>query len=154
MPYVDPVVAKAYHKNYYEKNKETQLAIQKEKYARSTPEEKQKKVERNKEWIKAHPEYQLWKQAKDSSKQRGLDFTITQEDIIIPTHCPYLGIALTNIRDGGRQDTNISLDRIDNTKGYVKDNIQVISSKANYMKRDATIPELLAFAKGVLNTHL
>lgn len=43
-----------------------------------------------------------------------------------------------------------SIDRIDATKGYTKDNIQVISKQANAMKWDSTKEELVEFAKGVL----
>lgn len=124
----------AYNKAWYEKNKEK---VKRASYA----------------WVSAHPEYRLWKQARDSSKQRKLDFDITVEDVIIPEYCPYLGVVLTTENTGGRQDEKVSLDRIDNTKGYVKGNIQVISSKANFMKRNASIEELITFAQGILKTH-
>lgn len=143
---------KQYLKTYNQVNKE-KIRLQKKEKRNSSEENKQLCNRRTKNWLRNHPEYKLWKQARDSSKQRELEFTITQEDIIIPTHCPYLGIELTNFIDGGRQDSNISLDRIDNTKGYIKDNIQVISSKANFMKRNASIQELVTFARGVLKTH-
>jgi len=42
-----------------------------------------------------------------------------------------------------------SLDRIDSRKGYTKDNIQVISNKANILKNDATLSELKMFAKWI-----
>lgn len=39
------------------------------------------------------------------------------------------------------------IDRIDNTKGYIKENIVVVSTRANLLKSDATINELVMVAK-------
>lgn len=144
-----PEEKRKYYKEYYAKNKTKIQEQQRQLYRKNKPIVDR----RSKEWLSTHPEYRLWKQAKDSSKQRGLEFSITKEDIVIPQYCTYLGVELTDYRDSGRHDSNLSLDRIDNTKGYVQGNIQVISSKANFMKRDATIEELIAFAKGILTTH-
>jgi len=36
------------------------------------------------------------------------------------------------------------LDRIDNNKGYIKDNVWVISRKANTIKNNASLEELKA----------
>ena len=154
MPHKDEQKRKQYARDWYKRNKEKVSQQSREAYANLSIEEKGKVIKDWNNWSLAHPEYRLWNQAKHSAKQRGLEFSIQKEDIFIPRVCPYLGVELTDIREGGRLDTNISLDRIDNTKGYVHGNIQVISSKANYMKRNATIPELISFAKGILNTHL
>lgn len=91
--------------------------------------------------------------AKNRAKRKGLDFDIEVSDIIIPERCPYLDIPLTRTWYEGKVGSNPSLDRIDNTKGYVKGNVQVISNRANRMKVDASLEELIIFAKGVLNSH-
>jgi hypothetical protein len=76
-----------------------------------------------------------------------LPFDLTVEDIQTPTHCPILGIELKRNTGGKSYKGNSpSLDRIDPTKGYVKDNVQVISQRANVMKNDATFDELKRFA--------
>ena len=44
--------------------------------------------------------------------------------------------------DMGEKPIKTSIDRIDNSKGYVKGNIRVISYRANVLKNDATVEEL------------
>jgi len=64
------------------------------------------------------------------------------------THCPYFQWALTHTP--GKARTLASIDRIDSAKGYVKDNVQIVSYLANMMKSHATAQELVLFAAGVL----
>lgn len=87
---------------------------------------------------------------KRRAKLLNIEFSITENDIIVPKICPYLGIELTY--DGDR-NTSPSVDKIDNSKGYVKGNIQVISTLANMMKRDASIQLLKTFATNILKLH-
>ena len=103
------------------------------------------------------PQYRLWLSSKSSSTARGREHTIRPEDIPCPTHCKYLGIEIDyrTARERGRlRAWNApSIDRIDSSKGYVLGNIQVISDLANRMKQEATIEQLVSFARGVLKIH-
>lgn len=103
--------------------------------------------EENKEEITKR--YQKWSSNKvvttlsrlrGSSKRRKLEFNLTEEDIIIPEYCPILNVKLSYDKD--KQDYWPSVDRIDNSKGYIKGNIQIISNRANRIKTDSTIEEL------------
>lgn len=96
-----------------------------------------------------HPELYLWKYAKARSAYDNLEFDLELSDIVIPEVCPYFG---TPFRMNDKEWA-ASLDRIDSSRGYTKDNIQVISYKANKMKNNATVQELVTFAKGVLEVH-
>ena len=80
---------------------------------------------------------------KHRAKKKGIEFTITEDDIHIPTHCPILGIELRR-SPRGFADASPALDRIYNTKGYVPGNVHVISTRANRLKSDASIEELRA----------
>lgn len=80
--------------------------------------------------------------ARQRAKNKGWVFDITHEDIIIPEKCPILGQPLVRYTPYAP-----SIDRIDSTKGYTKDNVWVISRRANLMKNDATIQDLKEFAK-------
>lgn len=90
-----------------------------------------------------------WQNKKAKAKIRGIDWQLDDRaEFKIPKECPVLGIPL----DGRDQDHRPSLERIDNTKGYVKGNVIVVSYRANKLKNNATIEELerlVAFYKGI-----
>lgn len=96
------------------------------------------------------PEDRMYRRAKMRCKENGRDSTITIDDIIIPTHCPILGIELKVCKgQSGGAKNSPSLDRIDCSKGYVPGNVWVISRLANQMKANANEEELQLFAKWV-----
>jgi hypothetical protein len=85
----------------------------------------------------------MLKNARARARKAEVPFSIETADIIIPTHCPILGIPLfqrIGVQGGG--DNSPSLDRIRPERGYVPDNIIVISNRANRLKSDASIKEL------------
>lgn len=92
-----------------------------------------------------NPENYMWKAAKSRAKRQGVPFDISVEDIEIPKRCPVLGIKL-KMGHGQPTDNSPSLDRIIPALGYVKGNIEVISHRANSIKRDATPEELRMIA--------
>lgn len=100
------------------------------------------------------PEWKMFQRAKRRALKKGLEFNIELSDIVIPDRCPILGITL-NMNSGrsGAYKNSPSLDRIDNTKGYVKGNIQVLSQEANAMKHSASSEELILFAKWILKNY-
>jgi hypothetical protein len=96
------------------------------------------------------PVTKMLQRAKDRSKKSGIEFSIEKSDIIIPEVCPYLGIEISQSK-GGKTDNSPSLDRIDNSKGYVKGNVEVISSRANTIKNCGTSGEHLAIGERMKN---
>jgi hypothetical protein len=102
----------------------------------------------NKRYKKNNPVSYLLTQARRRAKQSGLAFDLSIEDLLVPEVCPYLKTAFVV---GTRYAA--SIDRIDNTRGYVKGNVEIISRKANTMKNDASVAELLEFAYTILERH-
>lgn len=83
----------------------------------------------------------LFHAAKRRSKLYDIPFKIELNDIIVPTHCPVLGIPLI-MGNKHAHDNSPSLDRIIPELGYIKGNIVVVSHKANTIKNNATIEDL------------
>jgi len=116
-------------------------------------------------WINAQPGLDQYRQAKSRAKKKGLEFSITFEEMLSKDTdtCPYLGIPIfwhlctPNV---GRSFTGAwnskSIDRVDSTKGYTIDNIIIVSWRANRLKGDATSEELCTLAaslKTILTEH-
>lgn len=94
----------------------------------------------------------MFLRAKSRAKDRELTFDIDISDITIPEVCPILGIPLfCTVGKSGAYKNSPSLDRIDNSLGYVKGNVWVISQLANAMKCHANSEELKAFANWINN---
>lgn len=120
--------------------------IQRKEYkANFSPERKADHLERKRKLSKKarllNPTRQMLQGAKQRAKLKSFDFNLELNDIIIPEVCPVLGIKLI-ASNQTKSDNSPSLDRIDNSKGYVKGNVKVISWRANHIKTDATLSEL------------
>lgn len=90
--------------------------------------------------------------AKSRARLSGLDFNLETTDIVIPQFCPILGIELKEHRgSSGGKPNSPALDRIDNSKGYIKNNVMVISHLANQMKASSNREEMIKFARWVLS---
>lgn len=83
----------------------------------------------------------LFRAARLRARKSGIPFEIELSDVVIPEFCPALGLKLIRNR-GVRSPASATLDRIDNSRGYEKGNIQVICYRANAMKNDATFEEV------------
>lgn len=91
----------------------------------------------------------LYMHLKNSAKRRNLDFNLSLtylNQLSFPISCPILQIPI-DYKSNKVQDNSPSIDRIDNNLGYVNDNLQVISAKANRMKNSANDIELKLFAR-------
>ena len=121
-----------------------------------TKEQKKRNQVKQYEYRINNPEWYMHYKARRRARDNNTEFNIEVSDVVMPKKCPVfsqyeLKKEISNI--SGPKPWSPSLDRIDNTKGYVKGNVQVISNKANTMKGNATPEELLQFAYWVILTY-
>jgi hypothetical protein len=90
---------------------------------------------------------------KGRAKSGGKEFNLDAEYLrtIYPEDgkCPALGIKF----ELEKRDNTPSLDRIDNSRGYVKGNVQWVSLKANCIMNNATPEEVMKVAKHFLEVR-
>ena len=77
-------------------------------------------------------ELKLYSAAKSRAPIKGFSFNLDRSDVVIPEICPVFNTPMVRP----------SLDRIDSSRGYEKDNVRVISWRANMLKNNATKEEL------------
>ena len=131
MSYTDKEKNKEYSKAWYHKNKERL----------NTPERKAKRSESVRQWRNKEPLRAIFAGAKSRAKRLGQEFNIQLADLQMPECCPILGIPLYRT-EGRATDNSPSLDRVDNSKGYIKGNVRVISNKANKHKSDLSLEDV------------
>lgn len=86
------------------------------------------------------------KDARRRAREQGVPFDLVLTDIVIPIRCPVLGLRLRK-NEGRAGHNSPSLDRLIPSRGYVSDNIVVVSQRVNTLKRDATLAELQAMVR-------
>lgn len=82
-----------------------------------------------------------------SSRLNQID-TDTVDDIVFPEICPLMGFKILIEEFGIRHDSP-SIDRKDPKKGYTKENIWIISTRANILKNNASLEELELLVKNL-----
>ena len=92
----------------------------------------------------------MYNNAKKRAEKHNLEFSLKKEDIIIPEKCPLLEVEFIMGRGKDYMYTP-TIDRIDRSKGYTKDNICIVSMLANSMKNAASPQELFTFSKTIIN---
>jgi len=93
----------------------------------------------------------LIRHIRSSAKRRNLEFNLDYTDIILPKYCPLLEVQLDYLNKDLNNPYKPSVDRIDNSKGYIKGNIIIISRLANAMKNEADFNQLKTFSKNINN---
>lgn len=117
-----------------------------EKYYRSHCRECEKKSFSN--FRKKNPHISHLANARQRAKKLNLSYDIDKEWYYknLTEKCPVFDVKFS---------TGIyapSIDRIDSTKGYTKDNCRIISMRANTIKNDATVDELLKIINYINNS--
>lgn len=128
---------KSCSKLYYNSNRSEFLAQKRQFWE----DNKESMKFRNRSQYIVHKQKRMLDSARYRAKKTKVAFDITAADIAIPTHCPILGMELV-ISNLTSQPNSPSLDRIIPSNGYVKNNIIVISQKANQIKNSANVNEL------------
>ncbi len=97
----------------------------------------------------------LLNSAKARAKKYDIPFDLELENVVIPEYCPVLNIKL---KRGNRKTlpNSPTLDRIVPKLGYIKNNVCVISFRANTLKSNGTIEEhqrIIEYMKKMLRTN-
>jgi len=141
---------KQYRKEYYLKNKTKILVKQKSRYK-----DKKQEIQEYQQQYYTSKDGKITRflfSAKKRAKAKNLEFDIDLDFLrkTAPNTCPVFGFELDwnswGASNGKAQDNSPSIDRIDSSKGYVKDNVIWLSWKANRLKNNATHAELFTIA--------
>ena len=122
------------------------------------PENKATRLEYMKQWRRENPlkacVHSLVCGARARGVKSGLGFdaeVVTTENILLlipdDMRCPCCKVKMVARVERGRDVRSISLDRVDNDKGYVEGNVAVICAMCNLRKKDMNVHDLRLIVK-------
>lgn len=89
------------------------------------------------QWENKTIEYKIWHRAKSRAKKKNIEFSLCIDDIVVPKICPVLKTPI---------DVP-SIDRHNPNLGYTKENIVIMSNRANILKNNGTLDEFKKIVK-------
>lgn len=100
-----------------------------------------------------------FRRMKANAEERNLDFDITAEDIYNlwlkqDKRCALSGVDIFFCTNQDKSLQTASVDRIDNTRGYTKDNIQIVHKRINKIKLTLDNEEFIFWCNCVAKTHV
>lgn len=122
--------------------------------------------DRRAKYFTAHPEIRLLQALRQRAKKLNLQFDLSTSDLKLSGACPICSTPFTPLihdRLPGKNFLNMdpaspTVDRVNNSQGYTKSNIQVICASCNYIKSNldayqarARATRLLAIAAFIEN---
>lgn len=123
------------------KTNQAQIDIFKEKQKKYWDSNRKHLYQKQRQWRQRHPKKLMLNVIISRAKKKGLDCNLTIEDLLDNQICPVFKTKLMYNRDEKDHKLKASVDRIDNTKGYTKDNIAIISRRANTLKSNGSLKE-------------
>lgn len=133
---------------YYHRNKEAVKADKKRAYDANP----QKHRDRRIAWARANPVKQLRLSCIKSARERGQECELTLEQLqalVAPMRCAVTGVELS-WAETPRGPWLPSVDRLDNSRGYVLDNVRIVCWAYNSMRGEWDDEVVLAMAEALV----
>jgi hypothetical protein len=163
MPYKTLAKRKAYAKMWqlknYKKNKARLMRLYRQNKEKFKNRSQKWRSKNHKQLLKTLRKYRrnnyayvMLIAARARARNQNVPCTLVLSDISIPKKCPVLGIKLKPSSNGRWANSSPSLDRIKPRLGYTKNNVCVISWRANRLKHNGTLKEfeqIVRYMRGV-----
>jgi len=121
-----------------EEKKAAEKARQREYGIRHREKLKQKHRDSNKRRKLKDPIGFLLIDARRRAKRRNIDFNLDPSKLTLPECCEVCGVAMKLFSGRKFKSDAVSLDRLDNSKGYIDSNVKFICLDCNRWKSDCT----------------
>lgn len=99
-----------------------------------------------------------WLSARTRAQNKNRVFDITKEDLMELWNkqegkCAISKLPMTYTIDNGRNPYNVSVDQINPSKGYTKDNVQLVCMSVNQLKSDFDMEIVINICKNILSNY-